>query len=180
MSNLRLFVAAYPPIELARRLVQRAGAMALPPHKLTREDQVHLTLQFIGDTPSREIDAVVESVRRSAAGIGPITLAVSGLEAFPPRGPARLIAARTDAPPPLLELHRRLAHRLATNVRERAGDRFEPHMTVARLATPADERPAPVAVDDGAFTIERIVLMRSVLAPAGAEHRPVESVELVD
>jgi 2'-5' RNA ligase len=178
VANLRLFVALYPPVELARALIDHAERADLPSRRMVREDQVHLTLQFIGDTPSREMDSVIESVQRSASGIGGFALQVEGLIALPDRGAARLVAARTSAPPQLLEVHRRLAHRLARNVRERAGDRFLPHLTLARFTSPAEARPETAPLDLGHFDVHEIVLMRSTLHPEGAEHHAVERVSL--
>ena len=46
---LRLFVALYPPLALAREMVARAAGMDLPRNRVTPAEQVHLTLQFIGE-----------------------------------------------------------------------------------------------------------------------------------
>ena len=113
-ANLRLFVAIYPPPELSQQLIETVKQMDLPAHRLTPEAQVHMTVQFIGDTPARELDATVESVMRAASGLTAFDLTPMELIALPERGPARLIAAQTDSPPQLMELQRRLASRLAT------------------------------------------------------------------
>jgi RNA 2',3'-cyclic 3'-phosphodiesterase len=124
-------------MDVARLLLAQVERLALPPEtRLTPAEQVHMTLQFIGDTPASEMEATMESVRRAAAVLPAFTLNLRRLMRLPERGPARLIAAETDAPPALLELQRRLASRLARNVRARAGDRFTPHMTLCRFAAP--------------------------------------------
>jgi 2'-5' RNA ligase len=143
-------------------------------------EQVHLTLQFIGDTPAAEMDATIESVRRAAAGLSGFTLALESLIRLPERGPARLIAAQTNAPATLMELQKRLAHRLAHQPRARAGDKYRPHITLCRFASP--EKRCCVDADApeirGSFAVDRIALMRSVLSHEGAMHREVEAVEL--
>jgi len=102
----------------------------------TPTEQVHLTLQFIGDTAERELDDVRESVARSCAGIDPFILTPRRLVSCPlnrSRGRARLIALETDLPSAMTELHRRLASRLARPKRGRADvekDRFVPHITL--------------------------------------------------
>lgn len=176
--NLRLFVAAYPPEHVARALLDRLPELGLPPHRAAPLDQVHMTLQFVGDTPARLLDETLESVGRSASGIGPITLELRALVSLPERGPARLVAATTDAPPPLLELHRRLAHRLATNVRERRGERFLPHLTLCRFGAPTRGVSVEATIPSAHFEVREIRVMRSVLHPGGAEHHLVEAVEL--
>ena len=100
--------------------------------------------------------------------------------ALPERGHVRLLAAQTDAPPTLLELQRRLAQRLARNPRDRGrtGDRFRPHMTLARFASPVKRFDLGDAALSGSFTVDRIALMRSTLSSAGATHHEVLSVAL--
>lgn len=183
LSNLRLFVAAYPPehtaSELLAALDEESRRTQFPAFRTTRADQVHITLQFIGDIPSRELGSVTESVRRSAAGVEQFALAPQRLIALPERGPARLIAAQTDAPPPLLEIHRRLVHRLVREPR-RTKEVFLPHFTLCRFlpGTTGPMKFDPIRLQVQPFTIDRIVLMRSTLSPEGAEDRAIEAVDL--
>lgn len=168
---VRLFVAAHPPPEVALAMLEALAALNLPAHRAVPAAQVHLTLQFIGDTEPRRLQDVAESVERSCAGIEAFVLTPLRLIALPQKGPARLVALETDAPPALLELQRRLAHRLARSVRDRPGDRFLPHLTLARLTTPGAIGPLPDRLDIPPFPVRRVTLMRSVLLPEGAEHR---------
>jgi RNA 2',3'-cyclic 3'-phosphodiesterase len=170
---LRLFVAAYPPAEVARALLDQLAAMSLKDIRLSPLEQVHLTLQFIGDTEVRDLPAVKESVDRAAAGLSTASVEVPGLISLPERGRARLVAAELEAHPALLELHRRLARRLAKNARERSSDRFLPHMTLGRFPSGSGDRvEAPVSIPLR-FEVSDAVLVQSILRPQGAEHRPV-------
>src|SRR5690606_23530157 len=65
IANLRLFVAAYPPRETAEAMLEALRTLTLPDYRITPIEQVHLTLQFIGDTPARDLDETIESVRRA-------------------------------------------------------------------------------------------------------------------
>ncbi|MBX3375390.1 MAG: RNA 2',3'-cyclic phosphodiesterase [Phycisphaeraceae bacterium] len=176
---LRLFVTIDPP-EGARRamLGLLAGLSIDPRHKVTPLDQVHLTVQFIGDTEERELPNVVESVRRAAAGIGTFSLSPQRLISLPERGPVRLVALETDAPTALLELHRRLAHRLARSPRAKAGDRFLPHLTLCRFSGEALPGRVDRSVSLPPFPVERVRLMKSFLRPRGAQHVCLEEVAL--
>lgn len=178
---LRLFVGVYPPEESRRALLDSLASLSPSPdpkHRVTPLNQVHMTVQFIGDTSERALDEVIESVQRSAAGVGAFSLTPQRLITLPNRGPVRLIAMETDAPPRLLEVHRRLAMRLAKSVRAKAGDRFLPHLTLCRFsgeatATRVDQ---PMAIPP--FEIRSVVLVRSVLKPQGADHVGVIEVPL--
>jgi 2'-5' RNA ligase len=183
-TPLRLFVALYPPEESRREFLRLVRKLDPPPDARSRVspmEQVHMTLQFIGDRDERELDEVVESVRRSAAGVEPFRLTPLRLVTFPERGRPRLIALETDSPPGLLEIHRRLVQRLAKPTRSGRGrdDRFRPHLTLLRFTGSASPRDVDEPVrSDGAFLVSEIVLMRSVLKSGGAEHTVVEGVRL--
>lgn len=176
---LRLFVAAYPPPEIAGALLNPARQLDLPPHRATPLEQLHLTLQFIGDTAPNQLDAVTESVARAASGIPPFTLTPASIITLPARPPSRLAAAATDAPAPLLELVRRLAHRFARRPRRDSSDRFLPHLTLCRFTPPLpDLAGRSVPLDVPPFKIHDIALMRSVLSAAGARHDLVQRFSL--
>jgi 2'-5' RNA ligase len=91
---------------------------------------------------------------------------------LPERGHARLIAAEADQPAALMEMQRRLAHRLARNPREKAGERFLPHFTLARFTCPTrfdiKDEDAPLSCEP--FTVHSVFLMKSALTPEGARH----------
>jgi 2'-5' RNA ligase len=177
-KNLRLFVAAYPPPEIAVALLASLGQLDLPPGRLVPPQQVHLTLHFIGETPVAKIDSIVETVRHAARGMDSFALTPWQLITLPKRPPVRLVAAETDQPAALMELQRRLVSRLARNPRHTAGDRFRPHLTLCRLgpATKLAAIEAPLGVPP--FLVETIALVRSTLDPLGAHHDLVRGIDL--
>lgn len=152
--------------------------LEIAPHRSTPPDQVHLTLQFIGPTDPRELEEKAESVERSASGIGAFELTPVRFITLPQRGRPRLVALETDAPPGLLEIQRRLAHRLASKPRRDPGDRFLPHLTLCRFTHRARPRDLDQSVEFDAFQIDRIALMRSILRESGAEHSLVREFPL--
>lgn len=184
MPPLRLFVALYPPLDTRREFARLLRKLDPPPDARSRAcaaEQMHMTLQFIGDREERELDDVAESVRRSAAGIAPFQLTPKRLVTFPERGRPRLIALDTDSPPALLEVHHRLVQRLAKTTRSghARDDRFRPHFTLLRFTGSASPRDVDAPVSSPSFLVSEIVLMRSVLRPEGAEHTVVETVPLL-
>lgn len=182
VANQRLFVALYPPRDVASRCLNMLGEMELPRRRVVPVEQIHLTLQFIGDTSVKQLDNVMESVMRSAGGIKSFDLTIEKLAPIPMRGSARLIAAHTDAPPQVLEIQRRLATRLSRNSRERPGDRFLPHISLCRFRIPLRDCPAGIALDSNlawTFTVDHVCLMRSILHHEGAEHIELARVVLV-
>jgi 2'-5' RNA ligase len=178
---VRLFVAIFPPEETRRAMLRAFHKLSPPPdarHRVTPLEQLHMTLQFIGDSPESELESVTESVERSAAGVGPFSLVPIRLITLPERGMPRLIAMETDAPPQLLEMHRRLAQRLARSPRAKAGDGFLPHLTVCRFTASARPQPLDHPVSLEPFPIAVISLMQSILRSEGAIHSVVSSISL--
>jgi 2'-5' RNA ligase len=175
---VRLFVAAYPPVEVVKSLLDQLGAMKPKGLKLSPPEHVHLTLQFIGDTELRDLEEVQESVLRAASGLAPATIRVEALISLPERGRARLVAAVLEPHPTISELHRRLAMRLAKNARERSGEHFLAHMTLGRYPGGGGERIEASVIGPIPFEIREAVLVQSILRPQGAEHRPVATFSL--
>jgi 2'-5' RNA ligase len=175
---MRLFVAVYPPVDVTQRLLGELAHVPLPAHRQTPAAQVHATLQFIGETPARQLRTVVESVERSCSGLGPFELCANRLATLPVAPPVRLIAAMTTAPPTLLELQRRLAQRLSRGWRDDAGRAFVPHLTLARfpLGTPCEPLTRPLDVPP--FTVSQAVVVESRLRTGGAEHSTVATIAL--
>ena len=151
----------------------------LPAHRRTPPEQVHLTLQFIGDVLLKNLDATILSIERASSGLQAFELSTQSLIRLPERGPARLIATETDCPAILRELQRRLAARLADSPRPRAGDRFRPHLTLCRFRAPSRVRRLEYSLDRESFAVGRIILMRSELLATGAAHHEVESFPLI-
>ncbi len=177
-SNLRLFVAIYPPLELSGNLLGSLQSYDLAEHRTVPADQVHMTLHFIGDVPAKQLDATIESVQRATAGISAFDLTVQRLITLGQRGSARLVAVETDRPPELLEIHRRLVTRLARSPRRDASDRFRPHLTLCRFKKPSKRIALDSPLDAEPFRVQEVVLMKSTLRSDGAEHHEIISCAL--
>ena len=170
-DTLRLFVALYPPPEVAASLLAALTPLTLPDHRVTPADHVHLTLMFIGDRRAKELREVRESVERSASGLGAFELTPQRLITIPTPsqgGPPRLVAATTSSPPALLEIQRRLATRLARpDERHKA---YLPHITLCRYAHEATSDPIDQPITIAPFRVDRVQLMSSFITRAGAKH----------
>ena len=178
-KTIRLFVGLYPPIDAAQSMLALLDSVQLAPHRLTSPQQVHLTVQFIGDRKVDELNSIWESVLRSAAGIESFELQPLRVITLPQRGRARLVAIETDAPPGLLQLHHRLVTRLSRHAREKSDDRFRPHFTLCRFRREAVVDRIDQPVDAPSLTIDKVMLMRSVLGPDEALHDEIDTVALV-
>lgn len=141
-----MFVAAVPPPEVLEDLEEflsvRRDASGF---RWTVPEQWHITLAFLADVPDRSHDDLVERLARAARKRTPMRAAIAGGGAFPNVGRARVVWAGVDLDAASLDGAEEL-RRLAVGCRaaaskagiEVAGERFKPHVTLARLGRPAE------------------------------------------
>jgi RNA 2',3'-cyclic 3'-phosphodiesterase len=190
-NTTRLFVAVFPPTEVARRLAEAASAMArgLSPKAVawTRLEQIHLTLNFLGNVESAKLDDVQRVVEAACRHGERHVLRAHGIGCFPsPARPRIVWAGIGEAVAILEELKRTLDESLGSLGYAPDMRPFHPHLTIGRikLLNGGDRRhlaatlPAWSEVDFGSWTVERIDLMRSALAPAGAKYALIQSFTL--
>lgn len=136
-----MFVALVPPPEAAGHLdefldVRRAAA----PLRWTTADQLHVTLAFLAQVPDRRLDELVERLAAAARRRTPVTTRIAGGGAFPHPDAAKVLWAGLA----LDDEGSRELLRMAEGARNAAnaagvavdGQRFRPHLTVARTGRP--------------------------------------------
>lgn len=176
VSTQRLFIAIPLP-EALRRLL--AGLMTpLRDVRWTREEQLHLTLRFLGDTPVDRIDPLTE--RLSAIRIEPFLLPVESAGAFPPHAPPRVLWVGVGSGHPRLhQLRQRLDDTLLAAGLDVDLRLFHPHITLARCGETAAGAAkqwlhAQREFAGPSFRVDAFELCASELHPAGAIHRLVK------
>ena len=176
-DRLRLFVALRLPDEVVERLVrwQREALDAPPATRLVPQDNLHVTLAFLGGRTASDVDAIVAAITDAAAESGPLELEVRRYRETPRVG-MLVLADRggdTGAAHLAAGVHDRLAR---LGVYEPEGRPWTPHVTVVRFR----ERPrlAPPLPDLGPISPSEAALYHSVLRPTGAQYEIRESVAL--
>ncbi len=138
-----MFVALVPPEEAVEHLdefleVRREAA----PFRWTLAEQLHVTLAFLAKVPDRRFDDLVERLERAARRRTPVTTRFAGGGAFPDPSRARVLWGGLG----LDDAGRTEVSRMATGARAAAskagidvtGQRFRPHVTLARLGRPTE------------------------------------------
>jgi 2'-5' RNA ligase len=174
---MRMFVAAVPPEPVLEDLEEfLAVRRDVAPFRWTVPDQWHVTLAFLADVPDRAYDDLLERLSRAARKRHPMRATIAGGGAFPNVGRARVLWAGVELDDPV-ELSR-----LATGCRaaaskagiEVAGERFKPHLTLARTRHPVEATPWVRLLDayrGPDFPITEIALIASHLGE-GPRKRP--------
>ena len=175
----RLFVAVELPDSVRQLLAQRQKGM--PGVRWASEDNLHLTLRFIGEAPLAQVAAVKAGLRDVS--MEKFSLHIKGLGFFD-RRPQAVLWAGVEPAPGLLELKRQvddaLARHAGLNV---SGGRFSPHITLGRAQQADRKALRTFTTRDGAilaaeFTVEFFTLFSSVLNPNGAVHTAEERYSL--
>jgi 2'-5' RNA ligase len=169
----RLFVAIRLPEEVRAPLVDLMEGVEGA--RWQSEDQLHLTLRFIGEVDARladDIDAALQSVHHPR-----FQLALSGLGVFDRRGQPTALWAGVSAHEPLKALHKKIDQALGRAGVAPERRAYLPHITIARFGRGAGPL-QPLLESAGGlsspfFTVEEFRLYESHLTPAGASYTPV-------
>lgn len=142
--------------------------------KWVREENLHLTLKFLGQVAPDQLSHIVPAVRLAMAEQLPLTLTLGGIGAFPnPRRARVLWVGLQKGATELNELHQRLDSELANLGFPPEKRTFIPHLTLGRLRQPARLGTPPSLTDGLTFQGDRIVLYESILKPRGPLYKPL-------
>ena len=167
---MRTFVAIELDDECRRKLASAIDNLrrAVPRVRWVKPGGAHLTVKFIGEIDESGLPAVLEALTAPAAA-RPFLMSCAGIQAFPPRGPLRVIHAPLEEPMGALEsLVRAVDEGLAEGnglARERRS--FRPHVTLGRVKRPRDCPPLDEiadcagGTDFGSVRVTDMVLMQS-------------------
>ncbi len=134
---MRFFIALEIPSEnlLQFQAIQSSLRTLIPQAKLTDVDKIHLTLAFVGEQNDNLKPALVEVIKKSAAGVPPFEVTPAYIDGFPNlHHPGVLwVGVKGDIDKILLirESIKDGLEALNLPVDER---RFTPHITIAKLA----------------------------------------------
>lgn len=177
---LRLFCAIELPPELRARVAGYAARLreATPDVRASweREEKLHLTLKFFGDTPAERVPDLTAALERAASVINRFELVLHGTGAFPPAGSPRVLwLGANDPSGRLAKLHARVEEECSGLGFASERKRFNPHLTIARLRQPEGAKRIAAlhrSMEFGmeAFAVTEIVLIKSELGPQGSSY----------
>lgn len=173
---LRLFVALRPPAAVRNQLLEVAAGV--PGARWQVDEQLHLTLRFIGAVEERQADDLAAALASIHAAAPVVRLAGTG--SFGKRGAAEALWAGVHPHDALAALHRKVdaaCVRAGLPPEQRA---YLPHITVARLSRSAGRGPAierwladTAALASPPFALPHLILYESHLGHDAASYEPV-------
>jgi 2'-5' RNA ligase len=173
----RLFVALRPPPSVRAALA--ATMDGVPRARWQDDEQIHLTIRYIGEVDRRLAEDVVLALGHIHA--APIEIGLSGVGGFEHKGRTDALWAGVTPHDALAALHRKVDHALVRLGLEPEGRAYLPHFTLARLSRNAGVGPeidlwraAHAGLSSPVFRIEHLTLFESHLGGEGARYEVVE------
>ncbi len=173
MSSHRLFVALRPPPPIRAQL--RAAMHGVSAARWQDDDQLHLTLRFIGDVDHHRAEDIAAAL--GALHAAAITARIAGVGLFERKGWPHTLWAGVEPLAALAGLHRKVDQLLARVGVEPETRAFTPHITLARLNRSAGPVAAFLAqhsdLASPPFDFTHVVLYESEMGHGGSRYHPV-------
>jgi len=180
--RVRAFVAIHVPSLVRERLrrIQEELDAAMPKEAVrwTAFEQLHLTLEFLGNVAAHEIDRLKETLRKVAAVHNTFGLEAKSIGAFASvRNPRVIWAGILGDVDALKKLQSAIDAAVRPWLEEAEARAYRPHLTLGRVRPikPRDLRRisnalAQATCEFGRWPVEEFHLMQSKLSPHGAQH----------
>jgi len=192
METIRAFIAVPLPHPLLDRLsaLQRQLESQVPSRSVrwVRVEGIHLTLKFLGDTPTEKLPDIKRALAAVARHVPACTFTVGELGCFPnPRRPRVVWVGMQEPAGRLAALQDAIEEVMAPLGYPPEGRGFTPHLTLGRVRPGArrDEVSRVGEVVTGKtgeplaeVSADHFALIRSVLKPTGAEYTTLEEFPL--
>lgn len=167
---IRLFVGVELPAEVRQRLAALGGG--IPNARWVPEENLHLTLRFIGNVDEGVADEIAEALGQ--IGAPPFAITLAGFDTFKSGRHPHALWVGVERQPALSHLRDKVESVAVRCGLEPERRKFTPHVTVARLKDPAPpDRLQRFLAENGLFKagpfpVEHFTLFSSHLSRNGA------------
>jgi 2'-5' RNA ligase len=185
METIRTFVAIELNREIQNRLSQLQEKLntANADVKWVGGEKIHLTLKFLGNIATTQLEQVNAVVIKVLDGWQPFKLAFGGVGAFPNlRVPRVIWVGVVKGQEELIKLAKGLEEEFTQYNFPLENRSFSPHLTLGRIRSPRGRgqlvellRNAD-ASDLGSQKVEKVIIFRSDLRPEGPIYTPLRMV----
>ncbi len=182
---MRCFVAIEIPEDIKSQVSRVVTEMALTSAECrwVKPENLHLTVKFLGEIEEDVLEDIGRALDECARGMGPFTLDIAGIGAFPsPSRPRVIWCGLSRGSEPLRDLFK-----VVDSAMERLGFErekgFSPHLTIGRLKAPAgpglkEAIHAREGLSLGSMEVTRLLLMKSLLTKEGPIYSRLMKVSL--
>lgn len=170
---MRLFFALPLPDDVRRKLAALRADVGKA--RWTPEEQLHLTLRFVGEVEPETASELISCVEREVPTWPAVRFALRGVGTFGGIPRARVVWAAIDPPDAVRDVAASIERAVVSAGLEPETRPFRPHVTLARITRADTARLSAFVVkhasfETDAFGIDEVILYRSKLGPSGAVH----------
>ena len=172
---MRLFVAALLPGEVRQSLGEFTNSLKpnIDGVKWEKEEKLHITLKFLGETDEQNAAKVSDIVGGLAQKYSPFRTSVKNIGGFPGLDNPRVLYIGLSPNEELSAFQREIEAGLETLGFAREKRRFIPHVTIGRVRKRFGiKAPVPMPQKVG-FEISSIGIIKSELKPEGSVYSPL-------
>ena len=178
----RIFFAIVIPEEIREKLELLKDRLGVLPGavKWVEKHNLHLTLQFIGETPDEKIQKLLDNAASAAEVAARFTIEIRGAGCFPSSSRPRVLWAGVDEGRNKVQL-------LAAELSHRTGlppeKPFSPHVTLGRVHPGRTVHISNAMLSErdfyaGTWPVKSFVCMESTLTPKGPVYREIARLSL--
>ena len=184
---IRCFIAIEIPETIQNRLVRIQGTLRAQIQKASwvKPGNIHLTLKFLGDVAPEDLESIGEAIEEVAIRHRRFSLRIGGLGAFPNFARPRVMWTGVKAGGERVSaLAQDINVALSCCGFLRDTNKFNPHLTIARLKERIDLRPYANqyrqydSIQGAEMSVKTISLIQSQLHPTGAIYSTLQSYSL--
>lgn len=145
-------------------------------------ENLHITLKFLGKTPSILIPRIGESLSRVVLSYRPFCIKIHSVGVFPDRRYPKVIWVGVEDVEILRRLQSEIEDSMALLGYQKEARKFHPHLTLGRVRSQkgitglVNELDKFKGRDFGVINVEGIKLMKSTLRPEGAEYSCLQDI----
>lgn len=183
MKKRRIFIAINLPDKTKRKILEVCRQWADLPMRWTKEDNLHITLVFIGYVDEEQLLEVCQIAKQAVKKSHPFEIKFNHICLGPSEKQARMIWLKGEISQDLIRLRNSLESDLLQNGCFHKKERFfKPHITLARIRQrewkSMKYRPEIDKDISLSFPVDSIEIMESYLSSKGSDYVILESIPL--
>jgi len=144
--------------------------------KWVSEENIHITLQFLGETEESLISDIKDALYKILAPYSPFYIKIADVGCFPSGKRPRVIWVGMEECKSLVNLYEDISNEMVKFGYQKEERGFTPHVTIGRVKSSRNMRELLIRLDElkvtdfPDFEAQNIKLMKSELKPSGAKY----------
>ncbi len=175
---LRCFIAIEIPETIKKSVADIIGSLKKSGSdvKWVPDENIHITLQFLGETEESIIPDIKEALYKILAPYSPFYIKIADVGCFPSGRRPRIIWVGMEESQPLINIYKDISGEMVKFGYQKEERGFTPHLTIGRVKSNRNMGELLSKLEEFKITdfpdfeVRNITLMKSELKPSGAKY----------